>query len=188
MMIQTVTKSGTKVTLTGLPCDDVMITIPQGNFVGYWGTLGGVSGVVCRGKINGKDTQICAQIPRADWDTFVEGIKAELLQHVPGLTELRSAIDAEIGYAKEFDAMMEDEHNDGVFPPSSPVIKASEVAARYPIAASYMEAERWEDSSHYVKSSAGKKAKKIIAQGGDYRAAMTAMRYEWEEYCKDTID
>lgn len=188
MMIQTVTKSGTKVTLTGLPCDDVMITIPQGNFVGYWGTLGGVSGVVCRGKINGKDTQICAQIPRADWDIFVEGIKAELLQHVPGLTELRSAIDAEIGYAKEFDAMMEDEHNDGVSPPSSPVIKASEVAARYPIAASYMEAERWEDSSHYVKSSAGKKAKKIIAQGGDYRAAMTAMRYEWEEYCKNSID
>lgn len=188
MNFVTKTKTGTMVTLTGLPCGEVTITIPQGTFVGYWGLLGGVWGFVCRGMINGKDTQICAQIPRVDWDTFTSGIEAELDKNVPGLQELRAAMDAEIDYAKAFEAMMDDEHNDGVFPPSLPVVKASEVAARYPIAASYIEADHWEDSSHHVKAAAGRKAKKIIAQGGDHQSAITAMHHEWDEYCRKSID
>lgn len=188
MELATTTKSGTKVTLKGLPCDDISIIIPQGVFIGYWGKLGGTEGFVCRGSINGKDTQICAQIPRADWDKFIAGIKLELEKNVPGLYILNSVINDEIDYSKNFDRMMEDEQNDGVNPPTLPKVKVSDVAALYPIAAAYLKAEKFEYSNNFMKSSFGKKAKTIIAQGGDYVKAILDMESGWTDYCVNSVD
>jgi hypothetical protein len=188
MELTTTTKSGTKVILKGLPCDEITITIPQGVFKGYWGSLNNTEGFVCRGVINGKETMICAQIPLTDWNTFTAGIKAELHNNVPGLKELQDAIDAEIAYANSFDEMMEDEQNDGVLPPTLPTTNASDVATKYPRAAAYIKAEAFEDSNHHVKASAGKKAKKLIAQGHDHITAIEAMEKEWEEHCRNAID
>lgn len=188
MELATTTKSGTKVTLKGLPCDDISITIPQGVFIGYWGKLSGTEGFVCRGSINGKDTQICAQIPRADWNNFMAGIEAELLQNVAGLKELTNAINEDIDYTKKFDEMMEDEQNDGVNPPTLPKVKVSDVAALYPIAAAYLKAEKFEYSNNFMKSSFGKKAKTIIAQGGDYVKAILDMESGWTDYCVNSVD
>lgn len=188
MRVESLTKSGTKVIIQGTPSSDVSIQIPQGSFVGYWGMLGSVEGFVCRGHIDGKDTVICAQIPKKDWDVFTAGVKAELLANVPGLKDLQDAIDAEIHYAHEFEAMMDDEQNDGVRPPKLPVVKSSDIAALYPVAAAYIKAERYESASHYAKSSAGKKAKAIIAEGGDYKTAIENMEKEWSDYCNTIVD
>lgn len=188
MELVTKTKSGVEAILKGKPCDDITLKIPQGEFKGYWGKLGTAEGFTCSGKINGKDTQICAQIPRTDWDKFIIGIKLELEKNVPGLYILNSAINDEIDYRKNFDRMMEDEQNDGVNPPVEPQNKSADVAKQYPVAAAYLKAEKFEFSNNYMKSAAGAKAKRIIGQGGDYIKAIEEMEKEWNDYCLDSVD
>lgn len=90
---------------------------------------------------------------------------------VPGLRQLQKAqMDEEI-YQEQFNAMMEDEQNDGVNPPSAPKISFDELAKKYPRAAVYVRAEGYKCASHYAKSAAGEKAMKLLKQGGEIKEA-----------------
>lgn len=103
-------------------------------------------------------------------DTFFAAQRADkevkLAANVPGLNELRAAIDDEIRYQEQFEQMMEDENNDGARPPKPVTIKYADVAAKYPRAAIYIKAENYSLSEHYAKSTAGDKAMKLIEDGG----------------------
>lgn len=182
------TKSGAEVTLTGSPSKLATIVTPVGTFTGHWGTLQGNDGFIGKCVVDGVEKMICAQIPKIEWDHFCDGIRLELSLNVPGLNELIAAHNAEEKYADDFNAMMDDENNDGVNPPTRPTVKSSELAKQYPIAAAYLKAESWECSSHHVKSSEGRKAKNIIAEGGYYANAITAMEINWSNYCAGVVD
>lgn len=188
MEIECTTKTGTKVTLKGTPSSEVSISTLHGVFTGYWGRVIKAEGFVCKGVVNGKEVLLCAQIDKKDWDTFRAGVKAELLRNVPGLEILKAAINAEIQYHEDFEAMMDDEFNDGVNPPSKPQTNSAEIAKQYPIAAAYLKARAWECAAHFSKSAAGRKAKNAIAEGNDYNAAIALMEKEWSDYCANAID
>jgi len=110
--------------------------------------------------------------------------EAKLLCNAPGLKELEAAYNDIERYHREFDAMMENESNDGINPPKPITANPQELAKKYPIAAAYLKAERWELASHYAKSSAGKRAKEKIANGEDYNAALAEMEQEWSEHTR----
>jgi len=188
MKIECTTKTGSKVTISGTPSSDVSMSSPLGVFTGYWGSFNNVEGFVCKGKVNGKEMMICAQIQKSDWDVFRAGVRAELLTNVPGLEILENARNAEHQYMEDFNAMMDDEQNDGVNPPSKPTVKSSDIAAQYPIAAAYLKAQSYEYASHFTKSAAGRKAKNAISEGKDYVVAIEKMEKEWSEYCNNIVD
>lgn len=189
MKLQSITKTGTHVSIEGSPSScTATVSTPMGIFNGYWGKLKGNDGVVCTGTIKGNQTMICITIPKTDWDKYIAGIKSELNKNVPGLEALRDARNTESLYHDQFEAMMNDESNDGLIYPKIPVVKSSVVAKEYPIAAAYLKAESWENAAHYVKATVGASARKKIADGLDYIAAIEAMEKEWAEYCTSNID
>ncbi len=85
---------------------------------------------------------------------------------IEGLAELRAARSDHERYRREFNAMMEDEYNDGVNPPRGPKADAAELATRYPRAATYLRAESYSLAAHWAKSKAGHQAMEIILNGG----------------------
>jgi hypothetical protein len=110
--------------------------------------------------------------------------ESALLKAVPGLRELESAIDAEIGYSEDFDKMMDDEYNDGVNPPVKPTIKSSDLRNQYPVAAAYIKARGYSNASHFAKASAGNTAMDRIKNGEDHTRVLADMEKEWSNYCK----
>jgi hypothetical protein len=89
-----------------------------------------------------------------------------LAANVPGLEQLRAAIDAEQQYRRGFNRMMEDEDNDGVCPPKHPVASSAELAKQFPRAAVYIRAESYSFANHWAKVKAGEEAMEIIGSGG----------------------
>ena len=104
-------------------------------------------------------------------------------KNIPGLTELEKIIMDWDYYQKGFRSMMENEMNDGVFPPKRPEIEVAEVAKKYPAAAAYVKAGNWSMASNLAKSATGDKAKKAIESGTNYKAAITQMEKEWAAHC-----
>lgn len=90
---------------------------------------------------------------------------------IPGLPELRAALDDEARYQRQFARMMEDEGNDGCCPPRRPKADSGAIAATYPAAAVYVRAESYQSAAHWAKSKAGREAREIILAGGDVAAA-----------------
>lgn len=110
-------------------------------------------------------------------------IRREKINAIEGLKEIRAAIDDIERYREEFNAMMDDEFNDGVFPPKKPTANISELKAKYPRAVAYIKAEEYSFADHHVKSEAGKKAIDRIINGEDYAAVITDMEAEWGNFC-----
>lgn len=102
---------------------------------------------------------------------------------IEGLSEVRDAIRAEHEYHVAFEKMIDDEYNDGVFPPKVPETDSGALKARYPRAAAYLKAESWSCSENFVKSNAGSKAMERIINGDDYDAAIRDMEKEFSDYC-----
>lgn len=92
--------------------------------------------------------------------------EAKLEAAVPGITLLRAAMRGEAAYFEAMQAMMEDEMNDGVKAPTHQKLDIEAIRSQYPRAALYAKADGYHDASHYAKSSAGKKAKELLENGG----------------------
>lgn len=97
--------------------------------------------------------------------------KDSLDRAIPGLDLLRSAIREHDVYASRFDAMMEDEYNDGARPPARPTSDLAALSREYPRAAAYLRAEQASWAADYRKSGAGERAKKILEAGGEIAEA-----------------
>lgn len=97
--------------------------------------------------------------------------EAELEAIIPGITEMRKAHGEWIRYQQDFNAMMEDEYNDGVNPPTLPTSDFKALSDKYPKAALYMRAEDYSCAANYHKSSAGDKAMAVLKNGGSIEEA-----------------
>jgi hypothetical protein len=99
-----------------------------------------------------------------------------------GVDHLRKCFADEDRYHRQFDRMMSDEQNDGVKSPKAPANDIEKECEKYPIAAAYLKAERFESASNYMKSAAGRKAKNKIMQGVDPEQAIADMHKEWGDH------
>ena len=108
-----------------------------------------------------------------------------LRRNIPGLDELRAAVEEGIQYRIEFGRMMEDGDNDGARLPRRPKADPKYLAAGYPVAAAYLKAEGWACSAHHAKIAAGETAMKRIAAGEEFSAVIAEMEAEWSAYCAD---
>lgn len=61
----------------------------------------------------------------------------ELLKRVEGLEEYLEIIEDNITYQDNLNKMMDDENNDGVYPPKKPALTTEEAKNKYPQAAAY---------------------------------------------------
>lgn len=111
----------------------------------------------------------------------------EPVSQIEGLKELYEAISAARDYTEAFKRMMDDESNDGVFPPVKPAVSPAEISAKYPRAAAYVKAETWSYAANYVKADAGRKALEAIINGAEPEATIKEMEAEWTAYCLEHI-
>lgn len=109
--------------------------------------------------------------------------RAAKINAIPGLDELRSALEDSARFRAAFRRMMADEHNDGVSQPPKPSTDPEEVASKHPRAAAFVKAETWSHAEHDVKAAAGATALEKIINGEDHEAALAAMEAEWNNYC-----
>ena len=126
----------------------------------------------------------CIQNERAAAETARKEYQAKI-DGIEGLKALRAALGAAEGYQRAFTRMMEDEHNDGINPPTKPVTNPADLKDRYPRAAAYLKAEAWECAAHFAKSGAGRRAKERIINGEDCATVLAEMETEWEAHCKE---
>lgn len=113
--------------------------------------------------------------------------KAAFEMAVPGVEILKAAQEAAYNdserYHRAFNRMMEDENNDGVLPPKpiNPALaeRAETLALEYPRAALYLKAQRQAESANWAdnagKGEAGRKAMRILEEGGSIESASEAM-------------
>lgn len=151
-------------------------------------------------KPSAEGKRVYDEIARGRWKAEVAEIKARLIaEHdskvkaaaerkakidaIDGLAEIYAAINDEIRYRREFNAMMDDEGNDGARPPKRPAANVADLEAKYPCAAAYIKAEDYSLSGNHAKSSAGQKALEKIINGDDYAAVLDEMESEWSAYC-----
>lgn len=106
------------------------------------------------------------------------------LKAIEGLEELKHALYDEQRYRHEFNAMMDDESNDGAFPPKPVKVKYKDIAPKYPRAVAYLKAENYSFSENMGKRMAGKKALERILNGEDHELALADMEKEWSAYCE----
>jgi hypothetical protein len=116
-----------------------------------------------------------------------DALDAQQLAGIAGLSELQSAIDAWEQYGAKLEAMMEDENNDGVFPPKKPEVSITELRIQFPRAAAYIDAQTFAQADHYVKAAAGHKAMQAILSGADHTQAIAKMKNDWAAYCDKHI-
>lgn len=143
-------------------------------------------------------------LPRlaTDYKAEVEAIRAELtaaaeerkraydeqqakIDAIDGLDKLIRSIMDWNRYNREFNAMMDDEYNDGAFPPKRPTSDVKALRAQYPRADAYLTAQSWANSQNYAKAKAGKKALERIINGDDYAQALADADAEWSAYCAE---
>lgn len=106
---------------------------------------------------------------------------------IEGIQEIRKAIAAEEAYQEAFNEMMEDEYNDGAFPPKRPEVNSRDLMKQYPRATAYLKAESWSLASNYAKIRAGQKALERIINGEDHNIVIAEMEKEWSDYCKERM-
>ena len=112
---------------------------------------------------------------------------ADLEAAVPGAFEairLWNAYEAEVErFDSEFESMMDDEHNDGAFPPAplsrSPKEALDAHLGSHPRAAIYLKAYRQDLHAHWADNSgsgsSAKRAMSILSSGGDIEEARKAL-------------
>lgn len=134
-------------------------------------------------EIRSRKAEILAYFQTRDEDRErAHKTQAAKIAAIDGLRELQAAIEAVRKYNGNFRKMMEDEYNDGIFPPEKPSVNLDDLRARYPRAAAYLRAESWTFASNSAKNSAGRKALNRIIEGEDYAAAIADMEKEFDQY------
>ena len=110
-----------------------------------------------------------------------------LIDAIPGLQAIRDAADEWEAYHVAFNAMMDDENNDGARPPKRPTSDVKALMQAYPVASAYLKAEAYSHAANAAKASAGRKAVAAIINGEDAEAAIAAMEQDWNNYCSEHI-
>ena len=116
----------------------------------------------------------------------MQKIKAERrkkIDGIEGLKILKDAIRDIENWHYEFEKSFDDVGGLGVRPYPEHDIAA--LKEKYPRAAAFLLAESWEYMPHYMRSTAGIKAKERIINGEDYNEVIKDMKAEWDEYIKD---
>lgn len=147
-----------------------------------------------------ESAQLLAEIKAGRWAAELAEIKEHMrdeharhmereakINAIEGLDELRAAIDDIARYRREFDAMMDDEFNDGVFPPVLPPHDINALKAKYPRAAAYLAAERFAESPNYSKAKYGAYAIDRLIDGDDPAEAISEMSKSWSDYCLKNV-
>ena len=127
-----------------------------------------------------ESARLFAEIKAGRWAAELAEIKEHLrdeharhlereakINAIEGLDELRAAIADVSRYRREFAAMMDDEFNDGVFPPVLPPHDINALKAKYPRAAAYLAAECWSESANDSKAKYGAYAIDRLIDGDD---------------------
>ena len=114
-----------------------------------------------------------------------EELRRKKIAAIPGLKEIRAAMDDLKSWHREFNASFDDCGGLGVR--SKPIYDFDELCATYPQAAAYLKAEEYADASNYAKSTAGEKAMEAIINGADPAETIESMEAEWNEYCDKHI-
>lgn len=143
---------------------------------------------IAAGKYKAEIESIRADLKAKEADAAQK--RAERKSKIDSIEGLRELTDAYIDirrYRDEFEAMMEDESNDGVFPPKRPEANIDELRTLYPRADAYLKAKDWCNAANLVKSVAGEKAMERIIDGEDYVQAITDMEAEWKAHCLDRM-
>ena len=101
---------------------------------------------------------------------------------IEGYKEIKELKDRWYAYNRELSESFDDEVPRVL--KRGPEIKVEDLYEKYPVAAAYIKAENWELSDNYAKSGAGKRAKKRIIDGDDYKAVIDDMEAEWSAHCE----
>lgn len=104
---------------------------------------------------------------------------------IEGLKEIEALKNEWNRYDAAFNRMMST--GSSVMTVGLPSTKTSDMISKYPRAAAYLKAQSWHDGSHFVKSTAGKKAEEKILNGEDYTTAITEMEKEWSDYTAEHV-
>lgn len=109
----------------------------------------------------------------------IEARKAKI-QSIKGLKEIEAAESAWYRYDEQSSQFI---YKGGYGKaPEKPSVTMNEMYKKYPRAAAYREAEKWENSSNYTKSAFGREAKEQIINGKSYKTAIAKMKKDWKEY------
>lgn len=128
-------------------------------------------------------------LPKIVAETAISRGKAQkeaFARNVPGLQELRSAIDYDEKQVYLFRKSVE--KGTGIMRGAPTSNTASAARKKYPIAAAYLTAEAYSNARHYAKSSFGKEAMNEIKKGKNAAAAIKKMKKKWGEYASKAID
>lgn len=109
----------------------------------------------------------------------------KLAENVPGLEILRNARAEWEIYRDRYESYIASGNCKGG--PAKPTSDIEAIKAQYPAAAAYTKAEGYEMAANYRKSAAGRKAKKAIANGMDYTAAIEQMEAEWKAAAQESM-
>jgi len=139
-------------------------------------------------RLEGKpDLQVLVDQHEAAKTAASAAAAQELEAAVPGLRDLRTLAarveNQEEDFRRGMNRMMEDESNDGVFPPRQPsqVLREQYEAAKvaHPRAALYLRAERQAESASWAdntgKGAAGRDAMQVLESGGSLEDAEKAL-------------
>ena len=129
--------------------------------------------------IKSAKTEIMAWIEReAEEKIKAADARQAKIDAIPGLSEIKKAIDTMDNYRLDFDRAFEDEN--GVYP-TMPDVNIRKMLSEYPHAAAYLEAENNSLSYNDEISLIGRKAlEKVI--DGDYQSAIATMRKELKAF------
>lgn len=119
-------------------------------------------------------------------------LEIDFLTRYPGIDELLSIINNNVEYGEQFQEMMEDEGNDGVFPPSTPKMSIEDGKKRYPIAAAYLAILAYADADPSskvgsLKYTAGDRAIERIRQGQDVMGSFKKMKEKFGEELQTVV-
>ena len=114
-----------------------------------------------------------------------EELRRAKIAAIPGLKEIRAAMDDLKSWHREFNASFDDCGGLGVR--AKPRYDFDKLCETYPQAAAYLKAEKYADASNYAKSAAGEKALEAIINGADPAETIAAMEAEWSAYCDKHI-
>jgi hypothetical protein len=124
-------------------------------------------------KVGNKQNLVIATVtdPISVIKLWVEARDARLNDKIEGLSLLKNAISEHNQYATNFEKAMSNEMQDGANMPKSPELSIDDLATKYPVAACYVKAEGYSRAANFSKSAAGKKAMKLLLDGGSVNDA-----------------
>lgn len=141
-------------------------------------------------------------LTQAEWDACPENVaarqaaerkeaerQARIESLFPGLKELEAAADDEERYGDQFIHMVNDESNDGAWPPKPIKVRYADLVAKYPVAATYLKARRLAETSHWASGRGGiyQRAVTRMESGEDAHKVFAEAEAEWSEVARKGV-